>query len=149
MHCEDPQHNHSHQRCCSTPTAAQVSIQLAPGFTPTCLCHPDTYINKASGRRWVADSCGRCGGDACRVSWVSFPSLHQLPLQTSPAPPSTANATAAAAVQVLVGSEQGALQLWNFATGRQVFEFKGWGSGVRCLAASPALDVVGCGLADG
>jgi hypothetical protein len=75
---------------------AQVAIQLPSTFSPSCLCHPDTYLNK-----------------------------------------------------VVVGSEQGGLQLWNFATGRLLFEFRGWGSGVRCLAPSPALDVVGVGLADG
>eukprot|EP00198_Chlamydomonas_reinhardtii_P009303 XP_001698640.1 predicted protein [Chlamydomonas reinhardtii] len=39
--------------------------------------------------------------------------------------------------------------LWNYRTGQLLFSFKGWGCGVRCMAPSPALDVVGVGLADG
>ena len=46
-------------------------------------------------------------------------------------------------------SAEGRLQLWNFATASRLFEFPGWGSAVRCLAPSPALDVVGVGLEDG
>ncbi|KAG2482597.1 hypothetical protein HYH03_018481 [Edaphochlamys debaryana] len=71
-------------------------LDLGPGFQPTCMAHPDTYLNK-----------------------------------------------------VLVGSEGGQLALWNFRTGTRLHTFKGWGSPVRCLAASPALDVVGVGLGDG
>jgi U3 small nucleolar RNA-associated protein 21 len=51
--------------------------------------------------------------------------------------------------KVVLGSAEGRLQLWNFATARQLYEFEGCGSGVACLAPSPALDVVGMGLADG
>lgn len=51
--------------------------------------------------------------------------------------------------KVLVGGEDGRLQLWNFVTGARLHTFKGWGSAVRCLVSSPALDVVGMGLADG
>ena len=40
-------------------------------------------------------------------------------------------------------------QLWNFATASRLFEFEGWGCAVRCIAPSPALDVVGVGLEDG
>lgn len=76
--------------------APEVSIQLPEGFTPTCLAHPDTYLNK-----------------------------------------------------IVVGSEEGRLQLWNFATAQMLFEFPGFGSAVRCIQTSPALDVVGLGLEDG
>jgi U3 small nucleolar RNA-associated protein 21 len=76
--------------------APEVELRLPPGFTPTCLAHPDTYLNK-----------------------------------------------------VVVGSAEGRLQLWNFATASLLFEFPGWGSAVCCIAPSPALDVVGVGLADG
>ena len=41
------------------------------------------------------------------------------------------------------------LQLWNFATATRLYEFGGWGCAVRCIAPSPALDVVGVGLEDG
>lgn len=70
--------------------------QLPPGFLPTCLAHPDTYLNK-----------------------------------------------------VVVGSEGGQLALVNFMTGAVLYTFAGWGCGVRTVAATPALDVVGVGLADG
>jgi U3 small nucleolar RNA-associated protein 21 len=76
--------------------APEAAIQLAADFTPTCMAHPDTYLNK-----------------------------------------------------VVVGSQEGRLQLWNFSSCRMLFEFEGWGSAVCCLAPSPALDVAGVGLADG
>ena len=59
---------------------------------PTCMAHPDTYINK-----------------------------------------------------VLVGGDKGQVQLWNFMTGQLIYTFEGWGSGVRSLAPSPALDVIAAG----
>ena len=73
-----------------------ASVQLQQGFTPTCMAHPDTYLNK-----------------------------------------------------VVVGSDDGRMQLWNFSTAQMIYEFKSLGAGVRCIAPSPALDVVGVGLADG
>jgi U3 small nucleolar RNA-associated protein 21 len=30
-----------------------------------------------------------------------------------------------------------------------IYEFKGWGSAVRCCVSSPALDTVGIGCSDG
>ena len=74
----------------------QVTIGLGNDFTPTCMAHPDTYLNK-----------------------------------------------------VVVGSQQGSMQLWNFATGTRLYEFKMAECAIKCLAPSPALDVVGIGLADG
>lgn len=76
--------------------ASSSSPLLCSGFTPSCMAHPDTYLNK-----------------------------------------------------VVVGSQEGRLQLWNFATGARLHEFPGWGAPVACLAPSPALDVMGVGLADG
>lgn len=70
--------------------------QFRESFTPTCIMHPDTYLNK-----------------------------------------------------VLIGSEEGPLQLWNVMTCSLVHEFKGWNSPVRCCRASPALDIVGVGCANG
>ena len=35
--------------------------------------------------------------------------------------------------KVLLGSEQGGLQLWNLRTSRMVHTFKGWGAGVTAL----------------
>ncbi|GIL66695.1 hypothetical protein Vafri_20180 [Volvox africanus] len=71
-------------------------IEFCDGFQPSCMCHPDTYLNK-----------------------------------------------------VLVGSEGGEMQLWNWRTGDMLYGFKGWGVPIRTLVCSPALDVVGVGLADG
>lgn len=51
--------------------------------------------------------------------------------------------------KVVVGGQDGRLQLWNFATKTMLYEFAGWGSAVQCTTPSPALDVVGVGLADG
>lgn len=74
----------------------QVTIDLGNDFTPTCMAHPDTYLNK-----------------------------------------------------VVVGSQQGSMQLWNFTTGTRLYEFKVAECAIKCLAPSPALDVVGIGVADG
>jgi U3 small nucleolar RNA-associated protein 21 len=52
-------------------------------------------------------------------------------------------------LQVLIGSEDGRLQLWNISSRQMVFQFDGWKSPVRCVVSSPALDVVGIGLGDG
>ncbi|KAL1358979.1 hypothetical protein HN51_004208 [Arachis hypogaea] len=51
--------------------------------------------------------------------------------------------------KVLVGSEQGPMQLWNISTKKNIFEFKGWDSPITCCVSSPALDVVAVGCADG
>eukprot|EP00879_Flechtneria_rotunda_P017827 GHRR01018686.1.p1 GENE.GHRR01018686.1~~GHRR01018686.1.p1 ORF type:complete len:180 (+),score=43.21 GHRR01018686.1:612-1151(+) len=51
----------------------QTIIDFGPDFKPTCMIHPDTYINK-----------------------------------------------------VVVGGQDGSLQLWNFVTGQLVHTFKGW-----------------------
>jgi U3 small nucleolar RNA-associated protein 21 len=108
-------------------SAASASKQKQigdPSARPTCICHPDTYLNK-----------------------------------------------------VVVGFTDGTLRLYNYATGRHLYTFDVAGpaaaaagggafgvfggggrnatnpntarASVRCVAASPALDVVGCGLSDG
>lgn len=51
--------------------------------------------------------------------------------------------------QVIVGSHEGSLQLWNISTNRKLYEFKGWGSPVSSCVSSPALDVIAVGCADG
>ncbi|XP_002534411.2 U3 small nucleolar RNA-associated protein 21 homolog isoform X2 [Ricinus communis] len=71
-------------------------IMLDNNFTPTCLMHPDTYLNK-----------------------------------------------------VVVGSQEGTLQLWNISTKKKLYEFKGWNSGITSCVSSPALDVIAVGCADG
>ncbi|KAG1327940.1 hypothetical protein COCNU_01G018740 [Cocos nucifera] len=71
-------------------------IQLEDIFSPSCIMHPDTYLNK-----------------------------------------------------VIIGSQEGPLQLWNISTRKKLYEFKGWNSSVCCCVASPALDVVAVGCSDG
>ncbi|XP_038987551.1 WD repeat-containing protein 36 [Phoenix dactylifera] len=71
-------------------------IQLEAKFSPSCIMHPDTYLNK-----------------------------------------------------VIVGSQEGPLQLWNISTKEKIYEFTGWNSSVCCCVASPALDVVAVGCSDG
>ncbi|XP_054800257.1 uncharacterized protein LOC129304574 [Prosopis cineraria] len=51
--------------------------------------------------------------------------------------------------KVLIGSEQGPMQLWNISTRKKIYEFKGWNSPVLSCVSSPALDVVAVGCADG
>ncbi|KAB0802314.1 hypothetical protein PPYR_04500 [Photinus pyralis] len=51
--------------------------------------------------------------------------------------------------KVLLGSEQGSLQLWNINTAKLIYSFKGWNSPVTCLEQAPALDVVAVGLQNG
>nr|XP_051203267.1 U3 small nucleolar RNA-associated protein 21 homolog isoform X4 [Lolium perenne] len=72
------------------------NISLGEKFTPTCIMHPDTYLNK-----------------------------------------------------VIIGSEEGPLQLWNISTKKKLYDFKGWESPVRCCVSSPALDMVAVGCSDG
>lgn len=51
--------------------------------------------------------------------------------------------------QVIIGSRGGALQLWNISSKQKLYEFKGWNSPVTCCVASPALDIIAVGCADG
>ena len=92
-------------RCMKLWLAADVAagpigqISFAADFTPTCVAHPHTYLNK-----------------------------------------------------VVVGSQEGHLEVWNTRTRRCLFRSSPEvcnGAPVTCLAQSPALDVLGCGLADG
>ncbi|XP_059651888.1 U3 small nucleolar RNA-associated protein 21 homolog [Cornus florida] len=71
-------------------------ILLEDKFGPSCIMHPDTYLNK-----------------------------------------------------VILGSQDGSLQLWNVSTKKKLYEFKGWESSICCCVSSPALDVVAVGCADG
>lgn len=51
--------------------------------------------------------------------------------------------------KLLIGSQEGALQIWNVRKMKCLYTFKGWKSPVVALEQSPAVDVVGVGLADG
>ena len=73
-----------------------MTIDLEDDFAPTCMAHPDTYLNK-----------------------------------------------------VVVGSQQGSMQLWNFVKGTRLYKFSVADCAIKCIAPSPALDVIGIGMADG
>ncbi|XP_053330329.1 WD repeat-containing protein 36 [Spea bombifrons] len=51
--------------------------------------------------------------------------------------------------KILLGSQQGSLQLWNIKTNKLLFTFPGWESGVTVLQQAPAVDVVAVGLTSG
>ncbi|KAL1539962.1 U3 small nucleolar RNA-associated protein 21 isoform X1 [Salvia divinorum] len=72
------------------------NISLGNKFTPSCIMHPDTYLNK-----------------------------------------------------IIVGSQEGSLELWNISTKKKLYEFKSWSSAISCCVSSPALDLVAVGCSDG
>ena len=51
--------------------------------------------------------------------------------------------------QIIIGSQEGSLQLWNISTKKKLYDFKGWKSSICSCVSSPALDVVAVGCADG
>lgn len=71
-------------------------IFLEDKFSPSCIMHPDTYLNK-----------------------------------------------------VIIGSQEGSMQLWNISTQKKLYDFKGWNSSIYCCVSSPALDVIAVGCSDG
>ncbi|KAG7212982.1 hypothetical protein KM043_002322 [Ampulex compressa] len=51
--------------------------------------------------------------------------------------------------KILLGSEQGQLQLWNLSTSKMIHTFKGWNTPITALEQAPAIDVMAIGLSDG
>ncbi|NWS98442.1 WDR36 protein, partial [Mionectes macconnelli] len=51
--------------------------------------------------------------------------------------------------KILLGSQQGSLQLWNIRSNKLLYSFPGWGFAVTTLAQAPAVDVVAVGLVSG
>ncbi|XP_071864291.1 WD repeat-containing protein 36 [Bombus fervidus] len=51
--------------------------------------------------------------------------------------------------KILLGSEQGQLQLWNLRVLKLIYTFKGWNTPVTALEQAPAIDVAAIGLRDG
>nr|XP_020635660.1 WD repeat-containing protein 36 [Pogona vitticeps] len=51
--------------------------------------------------------------------------------------------------KILLGSEQGSLQLWNVKSNKLLYTFPGWGAGVTVLEQAPAVDVIAVGLVSG
>ncbi|KAG8505660.1 WD repeat-containing protein 36, partial [Galemys pyrenaicus] len=51
--------------------------------------------------------------------------------------------------KILLGSEQGSLQLWNVKSNKLLYTFPGWKVGVTALQQAPVVDVVAVGLMSG
>ncbi|XP_012945406.1 WD repeat-containing protein 36 isoform X2 [Aplysia californica] len=51
--------------------------------------------------------------------------------------------------KMILGSQQGTLQLWNIRSNRLIYSFAGWNSPVTAIVQSTAVDVMAIGLADG
>ncbi|XP_069748854.1 WD repeat-containing protein 36 [Narcine bancroftii] len=51
--------------------------------------------------------------------------------------------------KILLGSQQGSLQLWNVKSNKLLYTFQGWNSSVSVLQQAPAVDVAAVGLASG
>jgi U3 small nucleolar RNA-associated protein 21 len=52
--------------------------------------------------------------------------------------------------KIILGSQQGILQLWNVKTKKLIYTFDhSWKSPIICIEQSPVVDVVGIGLANG
>lgn len=51
--------------------------------------------------------------------------------------------------KILLGSQQGQLQLWNIRTSKLVFTFARWKSPVNVIEAAPAVDVVAIAFGNG
>ncbi|XP_068326063.1 U3 small nucleolar RNA-associated protein 21 homolog [Pyrus communis] len=51
--------------------------------------------------------------------------------------------------KIIIGSQEGSLQLWNISAKKKLYEFKGWNSSICSCVSSPALDVIAVGCADG
>ncbi|KAF9316671.1 hypothetical protein BG003_001695 [Podila horticola] len=51
--------------------------------------------------------------------------------------------------KILIGSNQGTMQLWNIRTSTMVYAFKGFNSPITCFTQTPVVDVIAIGLLDG
>ncbi|XP_043835608.1 WD repeat-containing protein 36 isoform X1 [Dromiciops gliroides] len=51
--------------------------------------------------------------------------------------------------KILLGSEQGSLQLWNVKSNKLLYTFPGWSVAVTALQQAPAVDVIAVGLVSG
>lgn len=101
-------------------------MKLDDNFIVSCIMHPDTYLNKVN--------------DSYLIEFLMKIVLFGYAIILC---------NTESFKQVLIGSEQGPLQLWNISTKKKIYEFKGWNSPVLSCVSSPALDVVAVGCADG
>ncbi|XP_003426057.1 WD repeat-containing protein 36 [Nasonia vitripennis] len=51
--------------------------------------------------------------------------------------------------KILLGSEQGQMQLWNIKLMKMIYTFSGWNFSISIIEQAPAVDVVAVGLIDG
>lgn len=51
--------------------------------------------------------------------------------------------------KILLGSDNGQMQLWNINNAKMVYNFKGWKGTITCLEQAPAIDVIAVGLSNG
>lgn len=51
--------------------------------------------------------------------------------------------------KILLGSQQGQMQLWNLRTSKLVYTFPGWDAAITVIEPAPAVDVVAVALANG
>jgi U3 small nucleolar RNA-associated protein 21 len=51
--------------------------------------------------------------------------------------------------KILIGSKEGAMQLWNIRTRKLIHAFRGWNSQINCFDQPSVVDVVGIGLENG
>ncbi|KAF9940858.1 hypothetical protein BGZ65_005881 [Modicella reniformis] len=51
--------------------------------------------------------------------------------------------------KILIGSNQGTMQLWNVRTSTMIYAFKGFNSPITCFTQTPVVDVIAIGLLDG
>lgn len=51
--------------------------------------------------------------------------------------------------KIVLGSEQGGLQLWNVKQGKLIYTYSGFGSKITVIEQAPALDVAAIGLSNG
>lgn len=109
-------------------------IMLDDNITPSCIMHPDTYLNKV---RYLF----------CESFFAAILHYHFRKL---PFPFNLRTKTyEESCKQIIIGSQEGSLQLWNISTKKKLYEFKGWKSSICSCVSSPALDVVAVGCADG
>lgn len=51
--------------------------------------------------------------------------------------------------KILIGSNQGTMQIWNIRTSTMVYAFKSFNSPITCFTQTPVVDVIAVGLLDG
>ncbi|KAF9141194.1 hypothetical protein BGX30_005300 [Mortierella sp. GBA39] len=51
--------------------------------------------------------------------------------------------------KILIGSNQGSMQIWNIRTSTMVYAFKSFNSPITCFTQTPVVDVIAVGLLDG